>query len=190
MVPHGASATLGSNGVPVRLARYDAFGGAGMTGSGAPLNVTLTVNGEEVTVAIDDEFELLCDVLRDGLQLFGTKTGCREGVCGSCNVLMGGELVRSCLVLAGQAQGSTIVTIEGLTRDGDAAPVQDALVRHGAIQCGFCTPGLVVSLTRLYAEHSAPTREQVLDAISGNLCRCTGYGKIVDAVREITMVPR
>jgi carbon-monoxide dehydrogenase small subunit len=161
-----------------------------MSGSGAPLNVTLTVNGEEVSVAVDDEFELLCDVLRDGLQLFGTKTGCREGVCGSCNVLMDGEVVRSCLMLAGQAQDSTIVTIEGLTRGGDAAPVQDALVGHGAIQCGFCTPGLVVSLTRLLADHPAPTRQQVLDAIGGNLCRCTGYGKIVDAVLGIEKVCR
>ncbi|MGH9245261.1 MAG: (2Fe-2S)-binding protein [Acidimicrobiales bacterium] len=151
----------------------------------APLELGLTVNGEAVTIAVDDEFELLCDVLRDRLQLFGTKTGCREGMCGSCNVLLDGELVRSCLVLAGQAQGASVVTIEGLTAEGDARRIQDAFVRLGAVQCGFCTPGMVVSLTRLLIDQPAPAAEQVLDAMSGNLCRCTGYGKIVDAVLAI-----
>jgi carbon-monoxide dehydrogenase small subunit len=121
-------------------------------------------------------------VLRDTLELPGSKNACEQGECGSCSVLLDGELVCSCLVLGAQADGHQVVTVEGLA-DGDAlSPVQQAFVDAGAVQCGFCTPGLVVAVTDLLAQTPDPDDDEIREALSGNLCRCTGYAKIFDAV--------
>ena len=122
------------------------------------------------------------DLLRDGLALNGTKFGCGEGVCGTCTVLLDGEPVRSCLVLASRLRGRTVVTVEGLDRDGEPDRLQTAFARAGAVQCGFCTPGMLLSARALLAANPAPTEHDVRDALAGNLCRCTGYTKIVEAV--------
>ena len=122
------------------------------------------------------------DLLRDGLALNGTKYGCGEGVCGTCTVLLDGEPVRSCLVLASRLRGRTMVTVEGLNRDGEPDRLQAAFARAGAVQCGFCTPGMLLSARALLAANPAPTEHDVRDALAGNLCRCTGYTKIIEAV--------
>jgi aerobic-type carbon monoxide dehydrogenase small subunit (CoxS/CutS family) len=122
------------------------------------------------------------DLLRDGLALNGTKFGCGEGVCGTCTVLLDGEPVRSCLVLASRLRGRTMVTVEGLDRDGEPDRLQTAFARAGAVQCGFCTPGMLLSARALLAANPAPTEHDVRDALAGNLCRCTGYTKIIEAV--------
>jgi len=122
------------------------------------------------------------DLLRDGLALHGTKYGCGEGVCGTCTVLLDGEPIRACLVLAARLDGRTLETVEGLERAGRLDPLQDAFVREGAAQCGYCTPGMLLAAKALLAESPAPTEHQVREALSGNLCRCTGYTKIVAAV--------
>ena len=122
------------------------------------------------------------DLLRDGLALNGTKYGCGEGVCGTCTVLLDGEPVRACLVLASRLRGRTVVTVEGLDRDGEPDRLQAAFARAGAVQCGFCTPGMLLSARALLAANPAPTEHDVRDALAGNLCRCTGYTKIVEAV--------
>ena len=122
------------------------------------------------------------DLLRDGLALNGTKFGCGEGVCGTCTVLLDGEPVRSCLVLASRLRGRTVVTVEGLDRDGEPDRLQAAFARAGAVQCGFCTPGMLLSARALLAANPAPTEHDVRDALAGNLCRCTGYTKIIEAV--------
>ena len=122
------------------------------------------------------------DLLRDGLALNGTKYGCGEGVCGTCTVLLDGEPVRACLVLAARLRGRTVVTVEGLDRDGEPDRLQAAFARAGAVQCGFCTPGMLLSARALLAANPAPTEHDVRDALAGNLCRCTGYTKIIEAV--------
>jgi len=122
------------------------------------------------------------DLLRDGLALHGTKYGCGEGVCGTCTVLLDGEPIRACLVLAARLDGRTLETVEGLERAGRLDPLQDAFVREGAAQCGYCTPGMLLAAKALLAESPAPTEHQVREALSGNLCRCTGYTKIIAAV--------
>ncbi len=122
------------------------------------------------------------DLLRDGLALNGTKYGCGEGVCGTCTVLLDGEPVRSCLVLASRLRGRTVITVEGLDRDGEPGPLQAAFARAGAVQCGFCTPGMLLSARALLAAKPAPTEHDVREALAGNLCRCTGYTKIIEAV--------
>jgi carbon-monoxide dehydrogenase small subunit len=122
------------------------------------------------------------DLLRDGLALNGTKYGCGEGVCGTCTVLLDGEPVRSCLVLASRLHGRTVVTVEGLGRDGEPDHLQTAFARAGAVQCGFCTPGMLLSARALLAANPTPTEHDVREALAGNLCRCTGYTKIIEAV--------
>jgi aerobic-type carbon monoxide dehydrogenase small subunit (CoxS/CutS family) len=122
------------------------------------------------------------DLLRDALSLMGTKYGCGEGVCGTCTVLLEGRPARACLVLAAHVRGRDIVTIEGLEVDGRLDPLQVEFAERGAAQCGFCTPGMLLSAKALLAEHPAPTMDEVREALSGNLCRCTGYTKIVEAV--------
>jgi carbon-monoxide dehydrogenase small subunit len=145
------------------------------------MTIALRVNGRSVSLDVDGS-ELLADVLRDRLGLFGTRLGCHEGVCGSCSVLLDDAPVRACLVLAGQADGSSVTTVEGLA-DGEAlSPLQAAFVEHGAAQCGYCTSGMLVTATALLRAEPAPGPERVREALAGNLCRCTGYGKIVDAV--------
>jgi len=148
------------------------------------VRVSLTVNGEPREADLWGG-ESLLTVLRDTLELPGSKNACEQGECGSCSVLLDGELVCSCLVLAAQADGREVVTVEGLARDGDLHRVQEAFVRAGAVQCGFCTPGLVVAAADLLAHNPAPTDDEIREALSGNICRCTGYAKILDAVREV-----
>lgn len=145
----------------------------------------LVVNGREVTATTEDEFALLCDVIRDSLQLMGTKIGCREGSCGSCNVLVDGVLTRSCLILAAQSQGRAITTIEGLVDRPSASLLQEALVDRGGVQCGFCTPGIVMSLYELLERNSSPEREEMIQVLNGNLCRCTGYTKILESMESL-----
>lgn len=143
--------------------------------------VTCTVNAEEHTVLADTRDTLL-DLLRDRIGLTGTKEGCGNGNCGSCTVIVDGAAVNACLVLASEAPGRDIVTIEGLSLGGKLHPIQQALVEHGGTQCGFCTPGVVLSAKVLLDSNPNPTTHDVRHAIAGNICRCTGYDKIVDAV--------
>ena len=143
--------------------------------------VSLMVNGKSHAVQIKANMTLL-ELLRDELAYVGTKVGCETGDCATCTVLLEGEPVTSCLVLAVEADGSSITTIEGLEREGRLDPVQEAFVQHGAVQCGYCTPGMILSGRALLDRQPNPTREEVSEAISGNLCRCTGYVKIVDAI--------
>ena len=147
------------------------------------MRVTLTVNGAEQ--AADDVWpgESLLYLLRERLGLPGAKNACEQGECGSCTVYLDGEPVCSCLVAAGQAQGRDVVTVEGLATGADLHPVQEAFVEAGAVQCGFCTPGLVVAAHDLLARTERPSDLEIREALAGNLCRCTGYEKILDAVR-------
>lgn len=145
--------------------------------------IELKVNRKNYTVEIEEDMRLL-DVLRDKLGLTGTKEGCGEGECGACTVIMDGETVDSCLVMAFQAEGKEILTIEGLEDKNGIHPIQKAFIEEGAVQCGFCTPGMVLSAKALLDKNSSPDRKQIKEAISGNLCRCTGYNKIVDAVEK------
>jgi carbon-monoxide dehydrogenase small subunit len=144
-------------------------------------DIVLNVNGVAYNLSIDSH-RTLVEVLRDTLGLTGTKKSCNEGECGACTVLMDGKPVASCLVLAVAAQGKEITTIEGLSQGEKLDPVQEAFVKHTAIQCGFCTPGMVMAAKAFLSEHPRPTSMEVRKAISGNLCRCTGYQQIVDAV--------
>jgi aerobic-type carbon monoxide dehydrogenase small subunit (CoxS/CutS family) len=147
------------------------------------MKVRFTVNGRAASVEADAEMRLL-DALRDELHLTGTKEGCGEGECGACTVLLDGRPVNSCLVLAAQAEGRNVLTIEGLADGPRLHPIQQAFVDAGAAQCGFCTPGFVMSTYALLRDHPAPSDEEIQTALEGNLCRCTGYVKIVDAVRR------
>lgn len=144
-----------------------------------PLN--LTINGEPHELLVEAYGSLL-DMLRDDLQLTGTKKGCDEGDCGACTVLMNGKTVTSCMVLALDARDQEITTVEGLMQNNRLHPVQDAFVQYGGVQCGFCTPGLIMSGVGLLLENPNPTEEDVRYAIGGNLCRCTGYAKVVQAI--------
>ena len=143
--------------------------------------LTCTVNGTEHTVLADVRDTLL-ELLRDRIGLTGAKEGCGNGNCGTCTVLMDGATVNACLVLALEAPGRDIVTIEGLTESGRMHPIQEALVEHGGTQCGFCTPGIVLSAKALLDANARPSEADIRHAIAGNLCRCTGYGKIVEAI--------
>jgi carbon-monoxide dehydrogenase small subunit len=143
--------------------------------------IQLRVNGDEHDVVVKPN-QTLVEVLRENLELTGTKEGCGEGACGTCTVLLNGKPVRSCLTLAVEAQGKEIVTIEGLVSDGELHPVQKAFIEHGAIQCGFCTPGMILTAKALLDEKPKPTEEEARRAISGIVCRCTGYAKIVEAI--------
>ncbi len=145
------------------------------------ITVSFTVNGKKITVETPPEKSLL-DVLREDLHLTGTKAGCREGDCGACTVIMNGKTVNSCLVFAGQAQDAEITTIEGLSTNGKLHPLQQAFIDKGAVQCGFCIPGMILSAKALLDANSKPSRPDIKEAISGNLCRCTGYKKIVEAI--------
>ena len=146
------------------------------------MRISCTVNGRARTAEDVWEGESLLTVLRQRLDLPGSKNACEQGECGSCSVYMDGELVCACLVLGGQAEGREIVTVEGLLEGEALHPVQDAFVEAGAVQCGFCTPGLIVATHDLLRRVSEPTTMQIREALAGNICRCTGYGKIIDAV--------
>ena len=148
------------------------------------MQLNCTVNGEPRQVDHVWEGESLLYVLRERMGLPGSKNACEQGECGSCSVYLDGTLVCACLVLAGQAEGCEIVTIEGLAPgEGELHPIQEAFLQAGAVQCGFCTPGLIVATHDLLARNAAPTDAEIREALAGNLCRCTGYEKILDAVR-------
>ena len=153
----------------------------------------LHVNGETLEI-LSEPHKTLLEVLREDLGLTGTKRACDLGTCGACTVLINGKPHLSCLTLAADAQGKEILTIEGLSQDGDLHPLQKAFVVQGAIQCGFCTPGMILTAKAFLEEHPHPSEEEVKKAISGNLCRCTGYVKIVEAIlsvaRGVKEVPR
>jgi aerobic carbon-monoxide dehydrogenase small subunit len=145
--------------------------------------ISLTVNGKKKTVRTLP-MERLLDVLRHQLGLTGAKEGCGEGECGSCSVLMNGQVVTSCLIPALQAQGATIITIEGLENDSQLHPLQRSFFEHGGAQCGICTPGLIMAAAHLLNTRSRPTFEEIKEALAGNLCRCTGYAQICEAVAQ------
>ena len=145
--------------------------------------ITLNVNGREYELAVAPQ-RTLTQALRDDLGLLGTKEGCGVGDCGACTVIMDGKPVNSCLILAVQAAGSEITTIEGVATAEGLHPIQQAFVELGAIQCGFCTPGMILSAKSLLDANPQPTESEIREALSGNLCRCTGYQKIVEAVQD------
>jgi xanthine dehydrogenase YagT iron-sulfur-binding subunit len=147
------------------------------------IDCTLQVNGSSHRLRIDSRVTLL-DALRDRLGLTGTKKGCDQGACGACTVLIEGRRILSCLTLAAQAQGRQVTTIEGLARDGGRHPVQEAFLRHDGFQCGFCTPGQIMSAVALIAEGRAGSDDEIREFMSGNLCRCGAYPNIVAAIRE------
>ncbi|MBA3431801.1 MAG: (2Fe-2S)-binding protein [Actinobacteria bacterium] len=148
------------------------------------MRIELTINGEKTSA--DDIWpgESLLYVLRERLGYPGSKNACEQGECGSCSVYLDGKLVCACLVLAAQAQGSQVGTVEGLSQEGDLHPVQDAYLQAGAVQCGFCTPGLIMATHELLSRTPDPSDTEIREALAGNLCRCTGYEKILDAVRD------
>jgi aerobic carbon-monoxide dehydrogenase small subunit len=155
----------------------------------AKRRVLLRVNREEHEILIYPH-QTLADVLRDELHLTGTKQSCSEGACGTCTVLLDGIPVRSCLLLAVDVEGKEITTIEGLAQQGRLHPVQEAFVEHYAIQCGFCTPGMILTAKALLDKNPHPTEEEIRTAISGNICRCTGYAKIVEAIKAASEMAR
>ena len=146
-------------------------------------SIKLKVNGDVHELSVDPN-ELLIDALRDRLDLTGTKEGCGAGDCGACTVIIDGKSVNSCLILAVEADGRDILTVEGVARNGRLDPIQKALIDEGAIQCGFCTPGMVLSAKALLDENPHPSDDEIKKSISGNICRCTGYQKIVRAIQE------
>jgi carbon-monoxide dehydrogenase small subunit len=147
------------------------------------MRLTCTINGEQREVDGVWEGESLLYVLRERLALPGSKNACEQGECGSCSVYLDGELVCSCLVMAGQVEDREIVTVEGLASEDELHPIQEAFLQAGAVQCGFCTPGLIVATHDLLARNPQPSDTEIREALAGNLCRCTGYEKILDAVR-------
>ena len=144
--------------------------------------IKLTVNNQEYELLVASNKTLL-EVIRDDLGLTGTKKGCDSGECGACTVLLDDMPVLSCITLACEADGRKIQTVEGLVKDGELHPVQKAFIEHGAIQCGFCTPGMILSANALLESNPSPTTEEIKKGISGNLCRCTGYTKIIQAIQ-------
>ncbi len=156
-----------------------------MTAVAAPerVRVSLTVNGQSVEREVEAR-RSLADFLREDLGLKGTHLGCEHGVCGACTVLVDGRSTRSCLVLAAQLEGASVTTIEGLTPTDGLSPLQEAFRDCHGLQCGFCTPGMIVTATELLAENPHPRREEIREAISGNLCMCTGYQNIVSAIEQ------
>lgn len=160
-----------------------------MTAASETHAITLTINGERVTRTVAARMHLV-DFLREHLDLTGSHLGCEHGVCGACTVQVDGVPVRGCLMLAVQADGTNIVTIEGLADSGVLADVQEAFLQRNALQCGFCTPGMLATIADLLANDRNPSRQTIRDAISGNYCRCTGYQAIVDAVEKVVAARR
>ncbi|MGH8947167.1 MAG: (2Fe-2S)-binding protein [Acidimicrobiia bacterium] len=146
--------------------------------------VSFTLNGAAVAARVQG-LESLLDLLRDEIGLKGAQGACHQGECGSCSIILDGSLVCSCLVMAADAQGSEVVTVEGVSPTAGLAGVQEALHRAGAVQCGFCTPGIVVAATDLFAANPSPTTAEIKEALAGNICRCTGYGSIVRALEAL-----
>ncbi len=147
------------------------------------IQIKLNVNGKDHELEVDDSMRLL-DILREELNLTGTKEGCAVGECGACTVIMNGDAVNSCLILASQANNATIETVENLEQDDVLSKLQEAFVDEGAIQCGFCTPGMLMSAKALLDKIEHPTEDQIKEALEGNLCRCTGYIPILNAVKK------
>ena len=147
------------------------------------INLKINVNGKDHELEVEDSMRLL-DILRDELRLTGTKEGCAVGECGACTVIMNGDAVNSCLILASQANNATIETVENLEQDDVLSKLQNAFVEEGAIQCGFCTPGMLMSAKALLDVTPHPTEDQIKEALEGNLCRCTGYVPILNAVKK------
>lgn len=147
-------------------------------------NVILNVNGKEVTLKVGPK-ERLIDTLREQLNLTGTKEGCSIGECGACTVILNGEAVSSCLILTGQIGGSEVLTIEGLEVAGKLDPLQKAFIDYQAVQCGFCTPGMLMSAKALLMKNPHPSREEIKTTLEGNLCRCTGYEQIIEAIESV-----
>jgi carbon-monoxide dehydrogenase small subunit len=145
--------------------------------------IALTVNGDYMQVDVPSQMTLL-QMLRDKLALTGTKNGCNAGECGACTGMLNGEPVNSCMVLAVECAGAEILTVEGLAKDGVLDPVQQAIIDHGGVQCGFCTPGILISSRALLDRQPNPSEDEIRQALVGNLCRCTGYLRIVDAVKD------
>lgn len=148
------------------------------------IQLNFNLNGEAVRVTIGSNRRLV-DILREELGLTGTKEGCGVGECGACTVLVDGKPVSSCLILAAQMEGAEILTVEGLAKDGRLHPLQQSFLEHGAVQCGFCTPGMLLSAYALLKQFPRPSEEQIKEAIAGNLCRCTGYKQIVAAITNL-----
>ena len=146
--------------------------------------IELTVNGRRYVETVEPRL-LLSDFLRHGLGLTGTHVGCEHGVCGACTVRLDGVAVRACLLLAAQADGAEVLTVEGLAQDGELTALQEAFKRHHALQCGFCTPGILMAADDLLSRGTPPSRDEIVDLLSGQLCRCTGYTPIVDAIAEV-----
>ena len=148
------------------------------------INLTIKVNGKEVTLKVGPK-ERLIDTLREQLNLTGTKEGCSIGECGACTVILNGEAVSSCLILTGQIGGSEVLTIEGLEVAGKLDPLQKAFIDYQAVQCGFCTPGMLMSAKALLLKNPHPNREEIKTTLEGNLCRCTGYEQIIEAIESV-----
>ena len=148
------------------------------------IGIKIKINNKEYKLDIDPDL-LLVDLIRDKIGLTGTKKGCEIGECGACTVIMNGKTVNSCLVLAAQADGAKITTIEGVVNNGDLHPVQQTFLEHDAVHCGFCTPGMVLSAINLLDHNPNPTEFEIREAIAGNLCRCTGYQQIVEAIQSV-----
>lgn len=144
--------------------------------------ITFTLNDKKVSINVDPMRRLI-DVIRDDFHLTGTKEGCGIGECGACTVIVDKKTVCSCLMLIGQVEGKDVITIEGIEKDGELSPLQKNFIKYGAIQCGFCTPGMIMSATALLMDNPHPTQEEIRIAISGNLCRCTGYVQIIEAIQ-------
>lgn len=144
--------------------------------------IDLKVNGQTYEVETQP-WRTLAEVLRDQLHLTGTKISCAEGHCGACTIIVNGKAVNSCLMLIGEAQGKEILTIEGVSKGGELHPIQDAFVTHGAVQCGFCTPGLIMGTKAFLLENPDPSDEEIKKVLSGHLCRCTGYVQVIEAVK-------
>jgi carbon-monoxide dehydrogenase small subunit len=150
----------------------------------AQQTITVTVNGAQERILVEPNLTLL-QMLREKLALTGTKNGCEAGECGACTVLVDGEPVNSCMMLAVEADGRDILTVEGLAPEGQLSPLQGAFVEHNAVQCGFCTPGMLISAYALLKRNPTPTEEQIKQALVGNLCRCTGYVRIIRAIKDV-----
>jgi carbon-monoxide dehydrogenase small subunit len=144
----------------------------------------MELNGREVMIDIEPS-DLLVDVLRERLGLIGTKVGCREGECGACTVILDGKAIASCILPAMKAHGRKVVTVEGLSINGKLDALQEAFIERGAVQCGYCTPGMLMSAKALLEDNPNPSEEEIKEAIAGNLCRCTGYFKIIEAIKSV-----
>lgn len=151
------------------------------------MNINLTVNGKRISTTTDGT-KTLIKFLREDLGLTGSKEGCSEGECGACTIILNGQAVAACTIFSGQANESEIITIEGLEKDGELDRVQKSFIENGAIQCGFCTPGMILSCKALLMQNPTPTTAEIKRAIEGNLCRCTGYQSIVSAVKNLSKV--